>query len=87
MCNIIVTSMYIYIYICVYYNEILQKIVTTPGGPPDAPPPPVICPISIVAIFYPFSQFCIINISLLSLQKRAKHSPKSISEGGRIWQV
>ena len=41
----------------------------------------------IVAIFYPFSQFCEIDISLLSLQQTAKHSPKSISEEGRLWQV
>ena len=43
--------------------------------------------LGIVAIFYPFSQFCEIDISLPSLQKQPKHSRKSISEGGRIWQV
>ena len=38
-------------------------------------------------LFFPCSQFCEIHISLLSLQQTAKHSPKSISQGGRIWQV
>ena len=41
----------------------------------------------IVAIFYPFSQFCEINISLLSLQRQPKTAPPSISEWGRLWQV
>ena len=41
----------------------------------------------IVAIFYPFGQFCEIIIFFLSLQKQPKESPKSISEGGRLWQV
>ena len=31
--------------------------------------------IIIVAIFYPFSQFCEINISLLSLQKQPSTAP------------
>ena len=31
-------------------------------------------PTSIVAIFYPFSQYCEINISLLSLQKQPKRA-------------
>ena len=39
------------------------------------------------AIFYPFSQFCEIDICLPGLQTTAKCSPQSISEGGRIWQV
>ena len=30
---------------------------------------------NIVAIFYPFSQFCEINISLLSLQKQPNTAP------------
>ena len=42
---------------------------------------------AIVAIFYPFSQFCEIKISPPEPAKTAKHSPKSISKGGRIWQV
>ena len=45
------------------------------------------CISDIVAIFYPFSQFCEIDVSLPSLQNQPKHSPKSISEGGRKWQV
>ena len=35
----------------------------------------------------PFSQFCEIDISLLSLQNHPKQPKIYISEGGRIWQV
>ena len=35
----------------------------------------------IVAIFYPFSQFCEINISLLSLQKQPNTAPKLFQRG------
>ena len=35
----------------------------------------------IVAIFYPFSQFCEINISLLSLQKQANTAPNLFQRG------
>ena len=40
----------------------------------------------VVAIFYPFSQFCEMDSSLLSLQKQPKTAP-SISEGGGILQM
>ena len=42
---------------------------------------------NIVAIFYPFSQFCEINVSLLSLQKQPNAAPNLFQRGGRIWQV
>ena len=48
---------------------------------------PWMCDYYIVAIFYPFSQFCEMNISLPSLQKEPNTAPTYISEGGRIWQV
>ena len=35
----------------------------------------------IVAIFYPFSQFCEINISLLSLQKQPNAAPNLFQKG------
>ena len=41
----------------------------------------------IAAIFYPFSQFCEINISLLSLQKQPNAAPNLFDRGGRIRQV
>ena len=41
----------------------------------------------IVAIFYPFSQLCEINISLLSLQTQPNTAPNLFQRGGRIWQV
>ena len=37
--------------------------------------------IIIVAIFYPFSQFCEINISLLSLQKEPNTAPNLFQRG------
>ena len=37
--------------------------------------------IFIVAIFYPFSQFCEINISLLSLQKQPNTAPNLFQRG------
>ena len=36
---------------------------------------------NIVAIFYPFSQFCEINISLLSLQKQPNTAPNLFQRG------
>ena len=36
-----------------------------------------------VAIFYPFSPFCKIYISLLSLRKQPRAAPQSISDGGK----
>ena len=36
----------------------------------------------IVAIFYPFSQFCEIDISLLSLQKQPNTAPNLFQRGG-----
>ena len=35
----------------------------------------------IVAIFYPFSQFCEINVSLLSLQKQPNTAPNLFQRG------
>ena len=35
----------------------------------------------IVAIFYPFSQFCEIDVSLLSLQKQPKTAPNLFQRG------
>ena len=35
----------------------------------------------IVAIFYPFNQFCEINISLLSLQKQPNTAPNLFQRG------
>ena len=43
--------------------------------------------VTVIAIFYPFSLFCEIEYLPSEPVKTAKHSPKSISEGGRIWQV
>ena len=40
----------------------------------------------IAAIFYPFSQFCGIDVSLMGLKETAKGSLRSISEGSRIGQ-
>ena len=40
----------------------------------------------IVTIFYPFSQFCEMYVSS-EFVKTTENNPKSISEGGRIWQV
>ena len=40
-----------------------------------------------IAIFYHSSLFRETSISHLSLQKQSNTSPKSISEGDRIWQV
>ena len=37
--------------------------------------------IIIVAMFYPFSQFCEIDISLLSLQKQPKTAPNLFQRG------
>ena len=55
------TNMYVYIYIYIYE--------TRPRGDGRAPvaSPPVVPMLYILAIFYPFSQFCEIDISLPSL--------------------
>ena len=81
MCVYIYIYIYIHthlsLYICVYiyiYTYIHTYIHTDTQA-------------CILAIFYPSSQFCEIDISLLSLQKQPKSSPKTISEGGIIWQV
>ena len=42
---------------------------------------------NILVIFYPSSQFCWNRCFPPEPANTAKHSPKSISEGGRIWQV
>ena len=39
------------------------------------------CHAHVVAIFYPFSQFCEINISLLSLQKQPNTAPSLFQRG------
>ena len=43
--------------------------------------------IFVAAIFYPFSQFCENRWFPSKSVKSAQNSPKSISEGGRIWRV
>ena len=40
-----------------------------------------IASVTIVAIFYPFSQFCEINVSLLSLQKQPNAAPNLFQRG------
>ena len=40
-----------------------------------------VCVVPIVAIFYPFSQFCEIGISSLSLQKQPKTAPNLFQRG------
>ena len=42
---------------------------------------------TVVAIFYPFSQFSEKDIFLLSLQKQPNTAPNLFQKGGRIWQV
>ena len=90
---------YIYIYTHVYihtYTHMYLSLSLSPSLSPkvlanlrDAAQRAVdrMPEVIIVAIFYPFSQFCEIDIFLLSLQKQPTHSPKFISEGGSIWQV
>ena len=55
-----------------------------PSGPPSRPPlsaPAKRGTSPIVAIFYPFSQCCEIEISPLSLQKQPKASPNLFERG------
>ena len=48
---------------------------------PDREAPPGDLEQDVVAIFYPFSQFCEINISLLSLQKQPNTAPNLFQRG------
>ena len=78
----IVCYVVLYYYDIIYYNITgavgnvlpvgLQGYATKIYTPP---------PINIVAIFYPFSQFCEINISLLSLQTQPKTAPNLFQRG------
>ena len=66
--------MYMYMYVCVYmymymYMYVCMYIYI------------YIYIYIIVAIFYPFSQFCEIGISSLSLQKQPKTAPNLFQRG------
>ena len=70
---IIITVIIIIIVISVRHSSVHPQ--TTPDSPTVSEFP------SIVAIFYPFSQFCEINISLLSLQTQPNTAPNLFQRG------
>ena len=77
---------YIYIYIHVYiYIYIHTHTVSVPIGRRRLRSAGGACQyyynITCVAIFYPFSQFCEITISLLSLQKQPNTAPNVFQRG------
>ena len=63
--------MYVCIYIYIYIYIHIHTHRTAPSGP-DA---------SIVAIFYPFSQFCEIDIALLSSETQPNTTPNLFQRG------
>ena len=66
---------YIYIYACMY-SRVAALACRSTGSAGNIPAGNII-----VAIFYPFSQFCEIDISLLSLQSHPKQ-PNIYFRGG-----
>ena len=84
------THIYIYIYICVcvyiyiYIHTItIYTLRAWRTSVRRRPPGPSRCAISMVAIFYAFSLFCEIVISLLSLQNRQEQSSTYFRGGKR----
>ena len=87
------TYLYIYIYIQTHiyiyiYTYILRYTYILAVSQPTVHSPPLNRAASdearwsfIVAIFYPFSQFCEINISLLSLQTQPNTAPNLFQRG------
>ena len=81
--------MYVCMYVCIYIYIYIYMRLYKPGdddSPPDGKRPVVLIyfharPLIIVAIFYPFSQFCEIDISLLSLQKQPNTAPNLFQRG------
>ena len=69
---------YIYIYIYIYVRSASERAKA--GGLRDSRLL-MYFPYRIVAIFYPFSQFCEIDISLLSLQKQPKTASNLFQRG------
>ena len=97
VCMYIYIYSYSYIYIYIYVYVVLSKeerndevittvvrleIIGSDGarrlGPFRSAYPPCF---GIVAIFYPFSQFCEIGVSLLSLQNSQKRPPRYFRGG------
>ena len=77
----VIIYIYIYIYIYLYlYLSIYFKSATV-GAPSAAGDATRARTALIVAIFYPFSQFCEINIYLLSLQTQPNTSPNLFQRG------
>ena len=83
---------YIYIYIYIYTHTCIHARLETAGeGGPEAHAEPgrvaergittIIIIIIAVAIFCPFSQFCEIDIVLLSLQKQPNAAPSLFQRG------
>ena len=76
--------MYIYIYIYMYkaaWQPRAQAGQRPEGGKEGGE--------DIVTICYPFSQFCEIDISLLSLQKQPNAAPNLFQRGveyGKVWR-
>ena len=63
------TCIRVYMYICIYVLYVCMYMCSQK------------CTNNIVAIFYPFSQFCEINISLLSLQTQPNTAPNLFQRG------
>ena len=72
---------YICIYICVRLHRLLEKDLRAVAWHATAVFVLSSCMCIIVAIFYPFSQFCEIGISLLSLQKQSNTAPNLFQRG------
>ena len=77
--------MYVCMYVCIYIYIYIERERERERDVYTHVYTYILC-LLIVAIFNPFSQFCEIHFPP-EPAKTAKHSPTSISEGGRIWQV
>ena len=71
----------IYTYIYIYIYIVVLAAREAVGRAAIARRPRIASSIIIVAIFYPFSQFCEINISLLSLQTQPNTAPNLFQRG------